>query len=101
MPRRFAPDALARCGTVTTTEMEPATKHEITLRRIRYVWRPAAELATQLPPDFELPLVAVLGRDGTRIFREAGDEKVAIFQGFAAGLALLDRLRGFTRQQRL
>src|SRR4051812_41420009 len=101
MPRGFDREELARCGTITATEIESASKNDVVLRRMRYIWRPTALVASQLPPNFEFPVLAVLGHDGTRYFRDADDEKSYIFRGFAAGVALLDQLRGFTKEQRL
>lgn len=101
MRRRFSASELAACGTVTATELEPLVGERVSLRRIRYVWRPTALTATQLPPDFEFPVLAYAAGNGERRFRDADDVENHIARGFAAGVALLDQLCGLTREQRL
>jgi hypothetical protein len=99
--RRFSTTELAACGTVTETELEPLVGEQASLRRFRYMWRPTALTATQLPPEFEIPVLAYAAGNGERRFRDADDVKVYIARGFAAGVALFDRLGGLTREQRL
>lgn len=100
MPRRFSATELAACGTVTETELEPRSRGAFQFRRIEYVWRPSALLATQLSADFALTVHAHVDSDGKRWFRDAGSYRIYIWHGFLAGVALLDRLRRFTRDQR-
>lgn len=99
--RRFSATELAACGTVTVNELEPLVGEQASLRRFRYVWRPTALTATQLPPNFEIPVLAYAAGNGERRFRDADDVKSFIARGFAAGVALLDHLGGLTREQRL
>lgn len=99
--RRYSSDELAACGSVTASELEPRRSATGEIRRKEYVWRPTSLIAGQLPPNFEVRVLAVIGSDGIRRFRDAAGVKTHIFHGFAAGVALLDHLRGFTAEERL
>lgn len=101
MPRRFTTQELAACGTVTATELESVERGTYRFRRTRYVWRPSAQIERQLPRDFELAIDAISDSEGVRRFRDADGTTTHIFRGFAAGVAVLDRLRRFSAADRL
>lgn len=101
MTRRFSATELVACGTVTETELEPHIRENVSLRRIQYVWRPTALTSTQLPRDFEFPILAYATSTDERRFRDADGVEKYVARAFAAGVAILDRLRGLTREQRL
>lgn len=100
MPRKFSAAELAACGEITESEMEPLVRGRFRVPQLRYVWRPSGLTASQLPPNFELTLEAYLGSDGVRRFHDA-NAHVYARKAFAAGVAILDHLRGFTRAQRI
>jgi hypothetical protein len=60
----------------------------------RYVWRPAPELADQLPPSFSLAMhCMVAGEARSRWFYPIGSFERFITDAFAGGLALLCKIR--------
>jgi hypothetical protein len=101
MARRYPIAELAACGAVTETEVEPRERGGESVRRVRYVWRPTALVATQLQRNFEIEVLATITSGGERRFRDGDSARIYIARGYAAGVALLDRLRGFTREQRI
>jgi hypothetical protein len=100
MALRCSTAELAACGTVTTEELEPLERGRYRFPRRRYVWRPSGLLDTQLPAGFEFAVLAHAGSDGMWRFRDANGTRVHLQYGFAAGVAILDHVRRWTRVQR-
>lgn len=55
-----------------------------------YIWRPGAELADEVPPEFCLPMMCINGSDGLRRFRAPSWEVFPIMAS-AGGIAVLKK----------
>jgi hypothetical protein len=103
MSQIAATNALSRWGSIAVEEARGACLPAAWGSRFRvtlYRWRPAAELADDLPADYTLELYALTEPGGTRRFRPVGDFMELIVKAYPAGLAILTRLRGLTDEAR-